>query len=72
VGKVIGWKIGNRVGRERKDGFVERDMAGNDDSIRVEIKAAVSFVLSGVADENTRDGSRVKFVASLSFDVWVT
>ena len=41
---------------KRKGIFIEDDMPGDDDSVGREIKAAVSFVMSGVAKEDTHDG----------------
>jgi len=38
---------------ERKGSFIKDDMPRDDDSIRGEIKAAVSFVVSGIANEDT-------------------
>ena len=57
---------------EREGSFIEDDMPRDDDSICGEIKAAVSFVMSGVAKQGTESGVGRKFVDSSGRDVKVT
>ena len=47
-------------------------MPRDDDSICGEINAAVSFLMSGVAKEDTKSGARGEFVDSSGRDVRVT
>ena len=42
---------------EREGNFIEDDMPRDDDSICGEINAAVSFLMSGVAKEDTKSGA---------------
>ena len=47
---------------ERKGSFIKDDMPGDDDSVGREVKAAISFVMSGIAKEDTQGGVGGKFV----------
>ena len=38
--------------RERETGFIKDDMSGDENAIRLKFKAAVTFMLQGVAEEN--------------------
>jgi hypothetical protein len=44
----------------------------DDDSIGGEIKAAVSFVMSGITEEDALDRSRSEFMRSGGGHIWVT
>ena len=57
---------------ERKVSFIEDDMPRDDESICGEVKAAVSFVMSGVAKEGTESGVGSEFVDSSGREVRVT
>ena len=57
---------------KRKGSFIEDDMPRDDDSICGEINAAVSFLMSGVAKEDTESGARGEFVDSSGRDVRLT
>ena len=57
---------------EREGSFIEDDMPRDDDSICGEIKAAVSFVMSGVAKEDTESGAGGEFVDNSGREVRVT
>jgi hypothetical protein len=48
--------------REGEGGFVEDDVPGDDDSVCGEVKAAITLVMRGVAEERTQGGARSKFV----------
>jgi len=47
---------------QRKGSFIKDDMPGDDDSVGREVKAAISFVMSGIAKEDTQGGAGGKFV----------
>ena len=47
-------------------------MPGDDDSICREIKAAISFVVSGIAKEDTQGRAGSEFMGSSGGEVWVT
>ena len=47
-------------------------MPGDDDSICREIKAAISFVMSGIAKEDAQGGARGEFMWSCGREVWIT
>ena len=55
-----------------KDSFIEDDMPRDDDSVGGEIKAAVSFVMSGIAKEDAQGGARGEFMWSCGGEVWIT
>ena len=57
---------------ERKGSFIEDDMPRDDDSICGEIKAAVSFMVSGIAKEDTHGRTGSEFMGSSGGEVWVT
>ena len=57
---------------KRKGSFIKDDMLGGDDSICGQIKAAVSFMMSGIAKEDAQGGVRSEFVWSSSGKVRVT
>jgi hypothetical protein len=48
-----GWchGCGGHVG-EREKGFMKDDMSGDENAIRLKLKAAIAFMLRGVAEEN--------------------
>jgi hypothetical protein len=52
--------------------FIKDDVARDDDSIGGEIKAAVSFVMSGIVEEDTQDEPRSEFMRSGGRHIWVT
>lgn len=47
---------------EGEDGLVENHMTGDEDTTSLEIDAAVAFVVCWVAEKDTRDRARGKFV----------
>ena len=47
-------------------------MLGGDDSICGQIKAAVSFMMSGIAKEDAQGGARGEFMWSCGGEVWIT
>ena len=47
---------------EREGSFIEDDMPRNNDSVGREVKAVVSFMVSGVAQEDAQGGARGEFV----------
>jgi hypothetical protein len=53
-----------------KHAFVERDMPGEENMMSQEIEAMIPFVVAGVADENTWNGSRGEFVRDDGCGVW--
>jgi len=57
---------------KRKGSFIEDDMPRDDDSFSGEIKAAISFVMSGVAKEGTESGVGSEFVDCSGREVRVT
>ena len=57
---------------ESKCSFIKDDMPGNNDSVRGEVKAAVSFVMSRITQEDTEGGARREFVGSCGRQVGVT
>ena len=57
---------------EREGSFIEDDMPRDDDSICGEIKAAVSFMVSGIAKEDTQGRAGSEFMGSSGGEVWVT
>jgi hypothetical protein len=57
---------------KRKGRFIKDDVPGDDDSIGGEIKAAVSFVMSGIAEEDAQNRSRSEFMRSGGGHIWVT
>ena len=57
---------------ERKGSFIEDDMPRNNDSIGREVKAALSFMVSGVAQEDAQGGARGEFVGGCGRQVGIT
>ena len=57
---------------KRKGSFIKDDMLGGDDSICGQIKAAVSFMMSGIAKEDAQGGARGEFLWSCGGEVWIT
>ena len=56
---------------ERKGSFIEDDMPRNNDSDGREVKAAVSFMVSGVAQEDAQGGVRGEFVGGCGRQVGI-
>jgi hypothetical protein len=54
-----------------KGRFIKDDVPGDDDSIGGEIKAAISFVMSRIAEEDAQDRSRSEFMSG-GKHIWVT
>ena len=47
---------------EGKHRFIEDDMAGDDDTPGLKVKATVALVIARVSEEDTCDGARSKLV----------
>ena len=56
---------------KRKGSFIEDDMPRNNDSVGREVKAALSFMVSGVAQEDAQGGARGEFVGGCGRQVGI-
>ena len=65
---------GSTIGEngEGKDGFVKRDMPGNNNFARGEIKTSIPLLFAWVAKEDATCGMWGELVGGCGGDVWVT
>jgi len=59
--KLLGTRRGG-LSRHRKGVFIKDNMSRDDDTIRLEAKTAVPFVIRGIAKENAQSGARSEFM----------
>jgi hypothetical protein len=69
--KVSGKSRAGRGLGERKGGFVEHNVAGDDDTIGGDIKTAIAFVFRRVTKEDTHGGAGSKFMGGSGRDVGI-
>jgi len=59
--KLLGTRRGG-LSRHRKGVFIKDNMSRDDDTIRLEVKTAVPFVIRRISKEDTQGGARSEFV----------
>ena len=59
--KLLGTRRGG-LSRHRKGVFIKDNMSRDDDTIRLEVKTAVPFVIRRIAKEDAQSGARSEFM----------